>query len=188
MSFIAVAFTWDYSYYGKLGLAFIILMICIFLLGKFLESIKYEIYIENCILYIRNTKTNDIKKVSIDDISLIQYDKIIRSTLPFRDTINIHSCEGKIIFVCTNKYNPSDFYRLLSELTNMIQPKEYPIYDFRNRDARYIREALVNPNYENSKIVRKIKMKISRSYPIIVFCVFTILFVVLYAIWNHLSY
>ena len=190
VAFIAIRFAWDYSYYGPLGLVFIVLILCFFLYGNFLTTIKHEICIEDGILYIKNTRTNTVRKTKIDDIRSIRQDRrtyIITSGKSPIDQIRIQSKNGKTIFDSSNKRNPNDYYCFLSELCNIIKPTEYLVYEknIKNRvtDTRIL---FINPRYSKSTWMRFME-KMGSINIIYVFIILLFLFVIINMIWDHIS-
>ena len=181
---LVVVHLWDdYPFYGKLGLALVVVS----LLGMIISYLNIRksdvLKIDNDTLIITNKKGTKERRVNIKDIALIQYDKSINAIEvfitknPILETIILFSNTGKAIFVGSNHAGSIEFNRFFADIRSRINAKEKFVFAKRIKMTKVYRSLFINPLHEDSSSTKKKKRQAGFWYPMIIFMSGIIIFI-----------
>ena len=182
---LAVAYVWNHPM-GKWGLVVIILSLLGIIICYFNNNKAYILRIDAENLYIRKKKGGKERKTEINDIALIQYNKSsdlisdLAYRKPCREIIIIFSKIGKAVFICTNDADYVEFRKFFSDICGRINAEEVFVYAKQIRGTKMYRSLFVNPEYKNSRIVKKKTRQSAFYYPLIILIAIAVTFMLVF--------
>lgn len=192
---VAVTSAWQDPFWSWLGIILISLSLLSIIILYLNSESDFAITIEkNEIIFIKSKTGKIWKRVNISDIALIKFDKstdavsLLASQKGWLEKIKLFSNEGKIIFTCINSAQEAEFQRFFIDLRTRMDAYQQSGYVKRIRLIQLRRYYFINPQYKDSRVVKKLLKEGGFYYPLIIFLIGIIIFMIIMNLVNVIKF